>query len=319
MSSSSVWAFKGIAGEFEGNTLPLKPPMMTIGRTGENHVVIMDNNVSRRHAVIYVTQHSIQIQDEKSRNGVILNEQKIEAGKKIALKHGDRIQIGPHAFIIELDDKARNLTKVTETKKMPKDPKQEAAPLEQNSFFSKSANGDMFNADKFSKFKLNRRTLIYGVLGTFILMVVVTQMFPTQNAEKKKPEKTGTNVEIQSMDKGPATPMTSDELDSLKARAKASLQFQDYLAATELYEKITKAQPLDEFSKTQFEFSKKQLKRLIERHLEFAKREYEKLNYERAIIEWKQALALTNRSDPEVYKQTEEKIKDAEKEIRKRR
>jgi hypothetical protein len=46
-------------------------------------------------------------------------------------------------------------------------------------------------------------------------------------------------------------------------------------------------------SETQYEFSKKQLKRLIEKHLEFAKREYEKLNYERAIIEWKQVLALT--------------------------
>lgn len=316
--SRSVWSLKGISGEFQGNTLPLRSSVMTMGRASENHIMISDNNVSRHHATLFVNKDSIQIMDEKSRNGVLLNEKKIEPGKKITLKHGDRIQIGPHGFVIELDEggqesPAKEIKLASSTKSAKTDQNQTVTSAPKSIFIDKIK-------DKLSTIEWNRRTLMYTGLGIFVLMMIIMQIPPSSNNQTAKPKTSNSNVEIKSSitDENNA-PLQDSEIDAMKARAKASLQFQDYLAATEEYEKIVKAQPHDEYIKTQYEFSKKQLKRLIERHLEFAKREYEKLNYERAIIEWKQVLALTYKADPEVYKQTEEKIRDAEKEIQKRR
>ncbi len=328
-SSGPVWSLKGIAGEFQGNTLPLKAPLMTIGRTVENHIVISDTNISRHHATIYLNREKIQIQDEESRNGVILNDRKIEAGKRFDLKHGDKIMMGPHGFVIEMDDDARfNPAHQTQTRELPAPPKKTKASTQATTVakppIAENLKEKLKNLN-LPKIEWNRRTLMYTGLGVFILMVAIMQIPPSEPkkpAQKKETTEAAapTKVDIKSDPTNtPPANMTSNELDALKARAKASLQFQDYLAATELYEKIVKAQPQDEYVKTQYEFSKKQLKRLIERHLEYAKREYEKLNYERAIIEWKQVLALTSKADPDVYKQTEIKIRDAEKEIRKRR
>lgn len=324
-SSGPVWSLKGIAGEFQGNTLALKAPLMTIGRTVENHIVISDTNISRHHATIFLNREKIQIQDEKSRNGIILNDKKIEAGKKFDLKHGDKIQMGPHGFIIEMDDDARfNPVHQTQTREIQTPPKKTKASTQATTIGKPPLIASLkakLQTLNLPHIEWNRRTMMYTGLGAFMIMVGLMQIPPSTKKAAPKQEKTDLpNVQIKSNTTDPLPEKIDDaELDALKARAKASLQFQDFLAATELYEKIVKAQPQDEYTKTQYEFSKKQLKRLIERHLEYAKREYEKLNYERAVIEWKQVLALTVRADPDVYKQTEQKIRDAEKEIRKRR
>jgi pSer/pThr/pTyr-binding forkhead associated (FHA) protein len=325
MSSVMIWTLKGIAGEFQGNTLPLKGPMMTVGRTHQNHIVIPDTNISRHHATFFVDNDHLFIQDEKSRNGIFLNDKKIEAGMKVSLRHNDRVMIGPHGFVIQVEEKAQTTgIQQAPTREMSSSPRSKDSTqfkpttLLKPELLEKLKNFKL--PDNMPKIQLNRRTLLYGIMGVFLLMVLITKL-PKKSSAPSGKSKTTTTVEILSNSSASlgSLPEGDLEIDALKARAKAALQFQDYLAATQLYEKIALANPRDEYIKTQYEFSKKQLKRLIEKHLEFAKREYEKLNYERAIIEWKQVLALTLEMNPEVYQQTESKIRDAEREMQKRR
>ncbi|MEZ4845919.1 MAG: FHA domain-containing protein [Bdellovibrionota bacterium] len=323
MSQIVIWTIKGIAGEFEGNTLPLKAPMMTVGRTHQNHIVISDTNISRHHATFFVEGDQLFIQDEKSRNGIFVNDKKIDAGIRVLLKHNDRIMIGPHGFAVEVEEKTHTEIQHAPTREMQSTPRKEQTQFQPTTLLKHTALLEKLKGLKLPsnmpKIQLNRRTIMYGVMGLFVLMMIMTKL-PKSSGTKSKPQTTP-SVEIltNSSDSTNTSPLDDAEVDALKAQAKAALQFQDYLAATQLYEKIVKANPKDEYIKTQYEFSKKQLKRLIEKHLEFAKREYEKLNYERAIIEWKQVLALTLETNPEVYQQTETKIRDAEREMQKRR
>lgn len=321
--SESIWTLKGIAGEFQGNTLSLKPPMMTVGRTHQNHIVISDTNISRHHATFFIDSNTLQVQDEGSRNGVLINDKRIDAKIKVNLKHNDRVQVGPHAFVVEMEEKSTSITQHAPNKEMKSTPRPKETTQFQPTTLLKPALLDKLKNFKLPKqmprVQMNRRTMMYAGMGLFLVTVIISQM-PKAPVEAKKKKATDkieimTNASTSSV----GEPVDDAEIDTLKTRARAALQFQDYLAATELYEKIVVAKPQDEYMKTQYEFAKKQLKRQIETHLEFAKREYEKLNYERAIIEWKQVLALTAKANPEVYQQTEQKIRDTEKEMQKRR
>lgn len=320
---NSIWTLKGIAGEFQGNTLPLSEEEITVGRTSKNHVIINDHNISRTHVTFFVNADDVFIQDEGSRNGTLVNEQKLAPGSKIKLQHGDRILIGQHAFVVELVEKIdpEELKKASQAAREAAVFKNE--PTRDNDispFVGQMDWKEKLQSFSISKMQLNRRTMMYGVMGIVILGVVISKMSGDGTAKNPLAGK-DPQIEIKTenfiSDKNET--LDAGDLDALKVKAKAALQFQDYLAATELYEKIIKADPKNDYIVSQFDFAKKQLAKAIAQHLEFAKREYEKLNYERAIIEWKQVLALTVKANPDVYKQTVQKISDTEKEMRKRR
>lgn len=69
---------------------------ITIGRTGENGLVLADAGVSRLHAAIEYENGDYFIVDLDSQNGVFLNNEKV---KKEKLKYWDEIQI--HNFVIK--------------------------------------------------------------------------------------------------------------------------------------------------------------------------------------------------------------------------
>lgn len=316
--TSSGWALKGIVGEIQGKTFSIKHAQTTLGRTHQNHLIVPDNNVSRHHATFFVEDDKIWVQDENSRNGVIVNETKIPTGKKFKLKHGDRIQIGPYGFILE--QKAESSVVGQTNASTIKRSQTSVSEMKRATAVTNRANMDDRPVSfKVPTFNVSKRTLMYSVLGLVLLGMAVNQFKPT--SKKTEPKKTKTEkVEIQSQALAESTNEMEDvEITSLKAQARAATQYKDYVAALRFYEKIVKAEPTDENSKIQYEYVKKQLTKAIERHLENAKREYEKLNYERAIIEWKQVLALTATTNKDVYKSTQVKIQDAEKEMQKRR
>jgi hypothetical protein len=323
--TSSTWTLKGIIGEFQGNTLHLTPPMMTVGRTHQNHIVISDTNISRHHATIFIEVEHLYIQDEGSRNGVLINDKRISKGIKVTLKHNDRVFIGPHGFIVEIAEASmRSGISHAPIREMDTPPKAiENSQFQPTTHLKTPLLEKLRSLEilrKIPKIELNRRTIMYGAMTLVVVIVMISKIQKTSNSDEKKQSEAATVEILPHSTSQPEQVLLDDaEIDTLKAQAKSALQFQDFLAATELYEKIVLARPKDEYIKTQYEFSKKQLKRLIEKHLEYAKREYEKLNYERAIIEWKQVLALTSKANPEVYQQTEQKIKDTEREMQKRR
>ena len=311
--SSVVWTLKGIAGEFQGNSLYLSAPEITVGRTSKNNIVIDDHNISRVHITLFVQGREVLVRDEKSRNGTSVNDQKIEPGTKVKLAHGDRIFLGQHVFVIESEEKIdpteikKSQTAVTLLKKQTS-----------TVVFDKAALQDRFKNFRMPAITWNRRTMMYAGLGLFVAIFLIMQ-FTVKKPNKtvgQKPDTITIQIDDPSIKK--MGPMTDTELESLKMQAKAALQFQDYLAATQLYEKIVQADPRNEYNKTELEFAKNQLIKAIQQHLEFAKREYEKLNYERAIIEWKQVLALTFKANKDIYQQTVLKISDAEKEMQKK-
>ena len=72
---------------------------LRIGRDADNEMVITDDNASRRHARIYQTAQGYLLEDLRSRNGTLVNGQKIS---QQLLQNGDVIQIGQTQFRFEI-------------------------------------------------------------------------------------------------------------------------------------------------------------------------------------------------------------------------
>ena len=64
---------------------------LTIGRTSDNDIKLLDPIVSRQHAVVYIKQGKAFLEDQGSTNGTFLNGEKIE---KEALSNGDKLRMG---------------------------------------------------------------------------------------------------------------------------------------------------------------------------------------------------------------------------------
>lgn len=65
---------------------------VTLGRNSSSHIYINEASVSRSHAVFYVSDQQIFVEDKGSSNGTYVNERKVEG--KQALKDQDMIRAG---------------------------------------------------------------------------------------------------------------------------------------------------------------------------------------------------------------------------------
>ncbi len=77
---------------------PLFKDRLTIGRTNDNDIQLKAAYVSRRHAVIETDGDTTRIIDWGSKNGVVVNSEKVE---EHALAHGDIVMIGNASFRYE--------------------------------------------------------------------------------------------------------------------------------------------------------------------------------------------------------------------------
>jgi len=53
-------------------------PVFTLGRQGDNDLVLLDNRISRRHAQILQTPEGFQIEDCGSRHGTFVNGERVD-------------------------------------------------------------------------------------------------------------------------------------------------------------------------------------------------------------------------------------------------
>ena len=83
-----------------GFDFPLLAAVTRIGRLADNDVVLEDSKVSRHHAVIIDTGTSFMISDLRSANGVTVTGKRIRGS--VTLTDGDRIGIGQHEFVFEI-------------------------------------------------------------------------------------------------------------------------------------------------------------------------------------------------------------------------
>ena len=86
-----------------GQVFKLDDQKNIIGRHNTNTVFIDDEQISRKHAMIYFDQENYWIEDLRSKNGVYVN------GKKIALpqrlRNGNLIKLGASMLRFELSNR----------------------------------------------------------------------------------------------------------------------------------------------------------------------------------------------------------------------
>jgi pSer/pThr/pTyr-binding forkhead associated (FHA) protein len=80
----------------------------TIGRSLENDLMLDDSLVSRKHATLRQEGENYILEDEKSRNGILVNS---EAVSRVKLSDGDKIQIGGFKLQFLLSDSLGSVEK----------------------------------------------------------------------------------------------------------------------------------------------------------------------------------------------------------------
>ena len=78
----------------------LPPGRFLIGRSTDCQLSLDDPLVSRKHALLIVTDDAVEVQDLGSRNGVLVNDEKIPGPQ--AIGHGDKITIGSQEMVISV-------------------------------------------------------------------------------------------------------------------------------------------------------------------------------------------------------------------------
>ncbi|MCA9269999.1 MAG: FHA domain-containing protein [Planctomycetales bacterium] len=91
---------KVLTGSSAGKELRLKPGEFFIGRGDGCHLRPKSDAISRKHCVLRILDDRVSIEDLKSRNGTIVNGDKVEGDH--VLKSGDRLAVGPLEFEIVL-------------------------------------------------------------------------------------------------------------------------------------------------------------------------------------------------------------------------
>ena len=94
-----------LAGKHAGKEIALVRPKFLIGRAEDCHLRAGSDLISRHHCVISVSDGTLTIKDFGSRNGTLVNEERIEAER--TLQAGDRLKVGPLEFEIVVKQPAK--------------------------------------------------------------------------------------------------------------------------------------------------------------------------------------------------------------------
>lgn len=84
-----------------GKRFPLDAPTTLVGRDPKLRFCLNDVGVSRRHAVLLLTEEGVIVNDLGSRNGVFVNGRMIGSNGATRIGRGDRITIGGTTFLLE--------------------------------------------------------------------------------------------------------------------------------------------------------------------------------------------------------------------------
>lgn len=93
------WMLVALEGQFNGRRFTVPEKGVSFGREVDNDMILDDEKISRRHAIIRPVGDALTIEDLKSRNGTFVNNQKVT---KRTLIEGDRIALGASLFHVAL-------------------------------------------------------------------------------------------------------------------------------------------------------------------------------------------------------------------------
>ena len=89
-----------LGGKHPGQEIAVQGPEFLVGRAPECKLRPNSDMVSRRHCMISIAEGRVTIRDLGSRNGTLVNDQKITGEHE--LRTGDKIKIGPLEFEVHL-------------------------------------------------------------------------------------------------------------------------------------------------------------------------------------------------------------------------
>ncbi len=91
----SQWVLEAVEGQYTGRRFRVTERGLTFGREADNDLVLLDDNISRHHALVRISGDHPVLEDRNSRNGTFVNNQRVS---RMRLKEGDRIAVGTHLF-----------------------------------------------------------------------------------------------------------------------------------------------------------------------------------------------------------------------------
>lgn len=94
---------KILKGPSSGKEVKIPAPKCLIGRGEGCHMRAQSDAVSRRHCVIVTSENEVIVRDLNSRNGTIVNQQRIT--EETVLLHGDILRVGPLEFEVAIEQK----------------------------------------------------------------------------------------------------------------------------------------------------------------------------------------------------------------------
>ncbi len=293
------WNFEGVSGELKDQRFPLANEQIWIGRTSDNHIIVPEKNVSRRHAMLNLRNNECWIKDMKSKNGTFVNEQRIS---EVQLFPNDIVRICSSSFKIILDSPVSQsaIRPLNEAKEW-KSQNPSVLPHQENGQFIEQIK----HVDKGRFFLYGTALLVMGLLGFSLLQ-------PSKTTGSKKAT-SGEEIGSFSIKMDPNLAKASEEeVSSWLRRAEEALQFDDVLSAIEWLQKVVAARPGHERARVLLSRCEGKAKRLIGKYEENGAREFEKLYFDKAIEEWRKAQALSYQYDPATYRKVGEKIREAE-------
>jgi pSer/pThr/pTyr-binding forkhead associated (FHA) protein len=84
----------------QGQSYDLQGETITLGRAPENDIQIKDDHISRKHLKIVRKGKRFFIVDLGSKNGTLLNGEKVVPGKECEIREGDPISLGKTLVVI---------------------------------------------------------------------------------------------------------------------------------------------------------------------------------------------------------------------------
>ena len=90
-----------IAGPFPGETIPVSPGKLLVGRAPDCDVHAKSEFVSGHHCLFLLDEHTLRIRDLSSKNGTLVNGRRIGT-LPVNLAHDDIVSIGDIYFLVDL-------------------------------------------------------------------------------------------------------------------------------------------------------------------------------------------------------------------------
>jgi len=95
-----------LSGPYSGKVYPVHQNRITIGRSNECNIIINENSISRKHALLERNGNHLFLVDHNSKNGTLINGKLITPEKRISIKPGDSIKIGNSTmFVVNREEK----------------------------------------------------------------------------------------------------------------------------------------------------------------------------------------------------------------------